>query len=324
MTDTAPTKTTPAAPSSKPVWTPPPGRLGNLTSTQEAALAKVRAELQAEGAFVEARHDDPTLLRFLRARKFDVVKAKEMLLNAEKWRKEFGVEELVRTFDFKELSEVDRFYPQYYHGMDKSGRPIYIERIGNLNVKALYACTTMERVLQRLVVEYESFLSMRLPACSAAVGHPVETSLTILDLGGVSLSNFIRVKDYVAAATSIGQNYYPECMGAFYIINAHWAFTAVWAAIKPWLNEVTVSKVHIVGGASVYGPLLLSQIDKEVLPSDFGGECACKGGCSLSDVGPWNPKAEKADTIPRVGSLAEKMADVVVVEHPTGRQVLSV
>jgi len=309
---------TKAAPAST-TYTPPPGRLGNLTPAQEAALAKLSGELRAEGALVDTRHDDATLLRFLRARKFDVPKAKEMFLACEKWRKDFGVDELVRSFDFTELHEVDKYYPQYYHNMDKSGRPIYIERIGNLNVKALYACTTQERLLQQLVVEYESFLTSRLPACSAAVGHPVETSLTILDLGGVSLSNFIRVKDYVAAATHIGQNYYPECMGAFYIINAPWAFTAIWAAIKPWLDEVTVKKVHILGGPSAYKPELLSQIDKECLPKEFGGECQCVGGCSLSDVGPWNPNGNGGKASPTASALTEKMA----LEQPAHGQVLS-
>ena len=60
----------------------------------------------------------------------------------------------------------------------------------------------------------------------------METSCTILDLAGVSLSNFYRVKDYVMQASSIGQDRYPETMGKFYIINAPWAFTAVWAVIK--------------------------------------------------------------------------------------------
>ncbi|KAJ7454659.1 CRAL-TRIO domain-containing protein [Mycena latifolia] len=344
VTETAPAQTKTATGST---YTPPPGRLGNLTPVQEAALAKVAAVLRAEGAFVEARHDDATLLRcvwshsgsvesgvrycllpsstpsFLRARKFDVSKTREMLLAAEKWRKEFGVDELVRTFDFTELEEVDKYYPQYYHSMDKSGRPVYIERIGNLNIKALYACTSQERLLQRLVVEYESFLSSRLPACAAAAGHPVETSLTILDLGGVSLSNFIRVKDYVFAATSIGQNMYPECMGAFYIINAPWAFAAVWAAIRPWLDEVTAAKVQIVGGPRAYRPLLLSQIDEANLPADFGGSCACAGGCSLSDVGPWNPEGGKPAS-PTASALTEKLTAPVAVKLPVGGQVLSV
>ncbi|KAJ6448881.1 CRAL-TRIO domain-containing protein [Mycena sanguinolenta] len=278
-------------------YTPPPGHLGNLTPAQEEALAKISEEIRAEGVYVEARHDDATLLRFLRARKFDVSQAKEMLIASEKWRKEFDVDELVKTFDFTEVAEVDKYLPQYYHvHFSQSGRPIYTQRLGNLDVKAMYACTTQERLLQHLVVEYEAFLTSRLAACSNTVGHPVETSLSILDLGGVSLSSFIRVKDYVAAATHIGQNYYPECMGAFYVINAPMGFSTVWHAVKPWLDEVTVQKVHILGGPKEYTPELLAQIDEECLPKEFGGTCQCEGGCSLSDVGPWNPQGGSRST----------------------------
>jgi len=270
-----------------PNYRPPPGRLGNLTVTQLHTLEKLKKELKEEGAFVEERMTDTMLLRFLRARKFDLIKTKEMLLAAEQWRKDFGVEDIVKNFDFKEKAEVDKYYPQYYHKNDIDGRPVYIERLGKLDVAALYAATTQDRQLQRLVLEYEKFLTDRLPACSAACGHPVETSCTILDLGGVSLSNFYRVKDYVFATSSIGQNRYPETMGKFYIINAPWAFSAVWALIKPWLDEVTVAKINILG--SGYKDTLLAQIPKENLPKEFGGTCDCVGGCSMSDAGPWNP-----------------------------------
>lgn len=36
------------------------------------------------------------LVRFLRARKFDLAKAKAMLLSAEQWRKEFGVDDITK------------------------------------------------------------------------------------------------------------------------------------------------------------------------------------------------------------------------------------
>jgi hypothetical protein len=158
-------------------------------------------------------------------------------------------------------------------------------------VQALNAATTNERLLQRLVFEYEKSLTKRLPACSKTMGHPVETFCTILDLGGVSLSNFYHVKDYVFAATSIGQLRYPEAMGKFYIINASWAFSAVWAMIRPWLDDVTASKVEIVGGG--YKEVLLKQIPKESLPKEFGGDCECVGRCSMSDAGPWNIEGGK-------------------------------
>ncbi|KAJ7032506.1 CRAL-TRIO domain-containing protein [Mycena alexandri] len=276
-----------------PNYKPLPGRLGNLSVIQQHALDKFKKELVEDQVYIEGeqRMSDATLLRFLRARKFDVPKAKEMFLANEQWRKDFGVEDIVKNFDFPELAEVDKYYPQYYHKNDKDGRPIYIERLGMLDLKALYAVTTQERQLKRLVLEYEKFIRDRLPACSAAAGHPVETSCTILDLHNVSLSNFYRVKDYVSQASSIGQNRYPECMGKFYIINAPFMFSTVWSFIKPWLDEVTVAKIDIVG--SNYKDKLLAQIDAENLPKEFGGKCNCPGGCSLSDAGPWNPSGPK-------------------------------
>jgi CRAL/TRIO domain len=176
----------------------------------------------------------------------------------------------------------------------QDGRPIYVERLGKLDIKALYAVTTQERLTQHLVFEYEKFLTERAPACSAACGHPVETSCTILDLQNVSMSNFYYVKNFVMEAASIGQNRYPECMGKFYIINAPWAFSAVWAVIKPWLDEVTVSKIDILG--SSYKDKLLAQIPAENLPKEFGGTCVCAEGCSLSDTGPWNPAVNGSTT----------------------------
>jgi hypothetical protein len=42
--------------------------------------------------------------RFLRARQFDVQKAKDMLLAAEHWRKDFGVDELMKCVRLPLLS----------------------------------------------------------------------------------------------------------------------------------------------------------------------------------------------------------------------------
>ncbi|KAF4574527.1 hypothetical protein EYR36_005871 [Pleurotus pulmonarius] len=262
-----------------PNYKPEPGRLGNLTVIQLNTLEKFKTELKNDKIFVEERMDDAFLLRYLRARKFDLVKAKEMLVNAEKWREEFGVDDIAQNFDFKEGSEVNKYYPQYYHKTDKDGRPVYIEQLGKLDVTALYRITSTERLLQRLVHEYEKNDHQRFPACAKQAGHPIETSCTILDLKNVSLSNFYRVKDYVMQASSVGQDRYPETMGKFYVINAPWAFTAVWSIIKGWLDEVTVAKISILGTS--YQPDLLKQIPAENLPEEFGGKCKCPGGCGL-------------------------------------------
>jgi hypothetical protein len=50
-----------------PNYSPPPGRLGNLTVTQLHTLEKFKKELQDEGHFVPERMDDATLLRYVQA-----------------------------------------------------------------------------------------------------------------------------------------------------------------------------------------------------------------------------------------------------------------
>ncbi|RKO84940.1 CRAL-TRIO domain-containing protein, partial [Blyttiomyces helicus] len=75
-------------------------------------------------------------------------------------------------------------------------------------------------------------------------------------------------------------------LGKMFIINAPMLFTGVWALVKPLLDEVTVSKINILG--SSYSAKLLETIDAECLPKTLGGACECKGGCDQADPGPWN------------------------------------
>ncbi|KAK4692842.1 hypothetical protein P7C71_g4436, partial [Lecanoromycetidae sp. Uapishka_2] len=239
------------------------GHPGHTTPEQDAQIFQLRTQLEQAG-YTE-RLDTLSMLRFLRARKFNVELAKQMFIDCEKWRKEFGVDDLVQNFDYKEKPKVFEYYPQYYHKIDK--------------------ITTGERMLQNLVVEYEKLADPRLPACSRKSGQLLETCCTIMDLKGVGISKVSSVYGYVKQASAISQNYYPERLGKLYLINAPWGFSSVFSVIKGFLDPVTVQKIHVLG--SGYQSELLGQVNKENLPKIFGGTCDCKGGCALSDEGPW-------------------------------------
>ncbi|CCE87015.1 Piso0_005547 [Millerozyma farinosa CBS 7064] len=260
------------------------GYTSNITDTQKKALETLREELKAAG--YEERLDDASLLRFLRARKFDVAKAKEMFVQCEKWRKDFGTNTILKDFHYEEKPIVAKYYPQYYHKIDKEGRPVYIEELGKVNLNEMLKITTQERMLKNLVWEYESFVTYRLPACSRLKGHLVETSCTIMDLKGISISSAYQVVGYVREASNIGQNYYPERMGKFYLINAPFGFSTAFKLFKPFLDPVTVSKIFILG--SSYQKELLKQIPAENLPKKFGGSSdVTDEELYLKDEGPW-------------------------------------
>ncbi|KAG8630504.1 hypothetical protein KVT40_002123 [Elsinoe batatas] len=264
-----------------------PGHPGHLTPEQEAQVSQFRMMLEQAG-YTE-RLDTLTLLRFLRARKFNVELSKQMFIDCEKWRKEFGggIDNLLQTFDFgDEKKKLEHLYPQYYHGTDKDGRPVYIERLGNINLTEMYKITTEERLLSNLVVEYEKVSDPRLPACSRQSGHLLETCCTIMDLKGVGLTNVGQVYGYMGKASGVSQNYYPERLGKLFVINAPWGFSSVFAVVKKFLDPVTVAKIHVLGGG--YKSELLKQIPAENLPKEYGGSCECPGGCQYSDKGPWH------------------------------------
>ncbi|KAF2174739.1 SEC14 cytosolic factor [Zopfia rhizophila CBS 207.26] len=273
--------------------TPQNGHPGHTTPEQDAQVFQLRSMLEQLG-YTE-RLDTLTLLRFLRARKFNVELSKQMyaspvdlFIDTEKWRKEYGgvgVDELVRTFDYKEKPEVFKYYPQYYHKTDKDGRPVYIEQLGNVDLTALQTITTQERMMQNLVCEYEKMADPRLPACSRKAGYLLETSCTITDLKGVGIAKATSVYGYLQAISAISQNNYPERLGKLYVINAPWGFSTVFSVVKRFLDPVTVNKIHILG--SGYEKELLAQVPAENLPKEFGGTCECEGGCQFSDAGPW-------------------------------------
>eukprot|EP00747_Dinoflagellata_sp_TGD_P067178 gnl/TRDRNA2_/TRDRNA2_155150_c6_seq1.p1 gnl/TRDRNA2_/TRDRNA2_155150_c6~~gnl/TRDRNA2_/TRDRNA2_155150_c6_seq1.p1 ORF type:complete len:723 (-),score=173.01 gnl/TRDRNA2_/TRDRNA2_155150_c6_seq1:89-2038(-) len=214
------------------------------------------------------------------------------------WRKEAGVNRVADGyFDvgpphlyFPEMSSIRRFYPHGFHGTDRRGRPVYIERLGALDLPNLLTSTSHERILEYFTHECERQTTYRLVACSLAKKGLVEQSMNILDLQDLRFSTVTHAtaRKTLQALTKVQQNHYPEMMGQMVIVNAPRIFNIAWSFVKPMIDAKTVQKIQIFGNEpDVFGPRLCEFIDPRHLPSFLGGECKCAGGCIGSDIGPW-------------------------------------
>lgn len=90
-----------------------------------------------------------------------------------------------QDFEFEEYEEVKKCYPHGFHGVDRYGRPVYIERIGMVDLDTFLRVTTIERFVRHHVYEQEKTLNCRFPSCSLAAKKHIASTLSILDVKDV-------------------------------------------------------------------------------------------------------------------------------------------
>ncbi|KIV91409.1 hypothetical protein PV10_05952 [Exophiala mesophila] len=273
------------------------GTLNHLTPVQEEKLEEFKAELLKDGWWSpdsvngKATHDDGTLLRYLRARKFDVQGAIGQFTDTEKWMKEQHVVELYDHFDVDIYEKARLMYPQWTGHRDRRGIPIYVFEIKGLDSKnvskyqkeseaykkklPLHKNLSTPAKLIPLFALYQNLLNFVLPFVSTLERPnpevPVTTSTNIVDITGVGLTQFWNLKGHMQDASILATAHYPETLDRIFIIGAPAFFPTVWGWIKRWFDPVTVSKIFILGKHEVK-PTLEKFMDPKDFPKKYGGE----------------------------------------------------
>ncbi len=74
-----------------------------------------------------------------------------MYLKAEAWKKEIQLDRLVREFQFEERDQVAKHgWCMYFHKVDRLGRPIFVQDLGNMDCNKVFAVTTPNELSKTL------------------------------------------------------------------------------------------------------------------------------------------------------------------------------
>ncbi|PWN52006.1 hypothetical protein IE53DRAFT_385620 [Violaceomyces palustris] len=192
--------------------------------------------------FTKMDHPDTSLLRFLRARKWDIDRALAMMAAACKFRLEKDVPGII--FKGEEgLKDVPGFLNQFRRGISyikgnsaKGEYPIYF-----IHVARHFTSAQKHEVLQQFVL-------LAMENSRLLTTPPYEKAVVVFDMNGFGLKNM----DWqcVLFLVKCLEAYYPESLQRIYVHGAPWIFKGIWQVLQPMLDPVVREKIKFSSKAS--------------------------------------------------------------------------
>uniref|UniRef100_A0A4W3HUC5 SEC14 like lipid binding 5 n=1 Tax=Callorhinchus milii TaxID=7868 RepID=A0A4W3HUC5_CALMI len=284
--------------------------LGHLCPMQESCLIQLRQWLQEthKGKIPKDEH----ILRFLRARDFNIDKAREILCQSLTWRKQYQVDYILEMWRPPQV--LVEYYTGGWHHHDRDGRPLYILRLGQMDTKGLLKAVGEEAIL-RHVLSINEDGQKRCEENTKVFGRPITSWTCLVDLEGLNMRHLWRpgVKALLRVIEVVEANY-PETLGRLLIVRAPRVFPVLWTLVSPFINENTRQKFLIYSGNNYQGAGgLVDYIDKEIIPDFLGGECVCsipEGGMVPKNLYQTEEALEYADHIKLWTETIYKSANV--------------
>lgn len=183
--------------------------LGDLTPMQESRLVQLKNRVS--DLLKGKVPSDPVFLRFLRAREFNVEKAREMLSQSLIWRKKHGVDKILSEYENPPV--IKEFFPGGWHNHDKEGRPLLILRLGQMDVKGIVKTIGEEGITKLTLQICEVGLRLSEEAAHRAQ-TPISTWCLLLDLEGLNMRHLWRPgMKALLHIIEICEANYPETLG---------------------------------------------------------------------------------------------------------------
>ncbi|XP_044051106.1 SEC14-like protein 2 isoform X1 [Siniperca chuatsi] len=299
------------------------GRVGDLSPKQAEALEQFRERIQDILPQLPAQHDH-FLLRWLRARNFNVQKSEAMLRKHLEFRKQIKIDTIITEWRPPEV--IEKYLSGGMCGYDREGSPIWYDVIGPVDPKGLFLSASKQDFIKSKIRDCE-VLQKECNLQSQRLGRNVESITMIYDVEGLGLKHLWKPaietygevqrhtysvdKDltklrreadysdgrhlqvqYVPLCLQILQMFednYPEGLKRLFVIKAPKLFPVAYNLVKHFLSENTRQKIYILGAN--WQEVLLKYIDAEELPVIYGGKLTDPDGdprcrTRINHVGP--------------------------------------
>ncbi|XP_047336717.1 patellin-6-like [Impatiens glandulifera] len=248
--------------------------VSNLKSSERKSLQELKQNLRVSSneqvsmwgvSLLDGdEKSDVILLKFLRAREFNVEQSLQMLIKCLSWRKDFEADGIVdEELGFKELEGI----VAYMQGYDKEGHPVCYNAYGMFKDKEMYEkIFGDEEKLQKFLRWRVQVLERGIKLLHFKPGG-INSIIQVIDLKDMPKRELRVASNHIL---SLFQDNYPEMVARKIFINVPWYFSVLYSMFSPFLTQRTKSK-FVIGKEGNVAETLYKFIRPENIPVQYSG-----------------------------------------------------
>ncbi|OXA48605.1 CRAL-TRIO domain-containing protein T23G5.2 isoform X1 [Folsomia candida] len=241
----------------------------SLTKAEKQKLDQFKDAVSKISFPAEWMQQELNLVRYLRARQWDVQRAKSMLQETVDWWEENNMKDIHN----EDWTNIEKDFPLHTDGVDKLGQPAFVFAFAEWDLRGAAVQGRLNRVIRWFFKAFDDVHQKSIEYHKLGKTNGTQWNV-IADMDKLSRQQHLCIQclRFYTELALILESRYPGGSDKLFVVNSPSIFQIVLSLINPILSKSTLNSLKVIGAnKEEWGKAVYSHFAKDQLPENLGG-----------------------------------------------------